>query len=284
MKAAIAFMWLLVEVIAFPRYDHDWENITILEEDQLLGFENRIVGGEHATPNQFPYQVGLRLLKVRDLDVYRSWCGGSLISDKVVLTAAHCLDNAASVLLYLGAHDRTKSSELKREMIQVKKESFIIHEKYDRDVIENDIGLILLPQQLELNQYINTVKLPKASQTDLVGRMAVASGWGKTADSEPGSSVLKFVNRKILDNSDCQQFFGLILKTQLCMEGRNRKATCQGDSGGPLAIEDSDGSKVIVGLTSFGGYSCEKGIPVVFTRVSSFLDWINKHTGIPVEA
>nr|AYV99590.1 venom polypeptide [Dolopus genitalis] len=283
MKVSLVFSVCLAGAIALPRNDINKKNVKLFEKEEFLRLERRIVGGEIATPKQFPYQVGIRTNKIKGIYVWTSWCGGALISDQFVLTAAHCLDNTVSAVLYLGSHNRNASFEMTREMFQVKKENFIMHEKYDPIIIEPDIGLIRLPKKVELNEYINIVKLPKAGQLHLVGRVAVASGWGKTGDKEPTSDVLRFVYRKILDNNVCKKFFGLILKTQLCVEGSDRKTTCQGDSGGPLIIEESDGSKVVVGLTSFGRPTCEQGFPVVFTRVNVLLKWINKHTGISIK-
>lgn len=82
-----------------------------------------------------------------------------------------------------------------------------------------------------------------------------------------------------------QRFQNLIQPSNICTNGANRKSTCNGDSGGPLVIKEQDGTKTVIGLTSFGSsFGCEKGWPAVFTRVSSYLDWISQRTGVKIRA
>ncbi|KAH8376258.1 hypothetical protein KR200_003029, partial [Drosophila serrata] len=235
--------------------------------------EGRITHGENARTDQFPYQVGLSL-KVGSSS---AWCGGSLIGNEWVLTAAHCTDGVDSLEVYLGSTVRS-SPKVKHH---VDKKDIIIHAEWNSRTLRNDISLVRIPR-VEFSSAIDRVELPKheSHYSSYDGDDVIASGWGRTSDDSGAVAAhLQFAHMKVISNSECKRtYYTTIRDSNICVSTSAAVSTCNGDSGGPLVLSSS---KVQVGLTSFGSASgCEKELPAVFTRVTSYLDWIKEHTGI----
>lgn len=245
-----------------------------------LPLEGRITNGELAKAGQFPYQVGLSLV----FGDKSAWCGGTLISDRWILTAAHCTDGADGVTAYLGAIDIKNNYEKGQNRIYTSKSNIIVHAEWDPSTLSNDISLIKLPVVIEFNDRIQPAKLPKKNgeYSTYVGDMVWASGWGRDSDAATGvTPLLRYIEVPIMKQSTCNTyFFGSVTDKMICISGKDGKSTCNGDSGGPLVYKE-DGINYVIGATSFGiGLGCEKGWPAVFTRVTSYLDWIEEKSGV----
>ncbi|XP_061395936.1 brachyurin-like [Musca vetustissima] len=246
----------------------------------LEELEGRITNGELAKPGQFPYQVGLSLNFAQG----NAWCGGTLISDRWILTAAHCTDGAQGVTVYLGAIDIKDDNEKGQQRIYTSKSNIVIHENWDPNTLSNDISLIKLPVVVEFNERIQPAALPKmdGKYSTYEGDMVWASGWGKDSDAATSvSPLLRYIEVPVLKQSTCKTYYlGMVTEKMICISGKDGKSTCNGDSGGPLVYKH-DGVNTVIGATSFGiALGCEKGWPGVFTRVTSYLDWIEEKSGV----
>nr|XP_023026954.1 chymotrypsin-like [Leptinotarsa decemlineata] len=226
-----------------------------------------ITNGDVAEPNSFPYVVAILTI----IDDRIVTCGGSLISDSLVLTAARCVYGATDADISIGAHDL---KNLEENHIQMTSKSFIIHEGYQNGSMHHDIAVIELESAVTLSDRIATVKLPQYSDisTNFNGRQGVVAGWGKTSDTDNSTSnVLHYAKLTIIPNTVCtiSHAFQISLE-QICTSGVARKNICLGDSGSPLVVDG-----IQIGIASFGSdFGCEVGLPGVYTRVTSYLNWL----------
>ncbi|KAK7071888.1 hypothetical protein SK128_021709 [Halocaridina rubra] len=242
-----------------------WKSPKPLLEPNGPPRNSRIVGGTEAVPHAWPHQVALFIDNLY-------FCGGSLISDEWVMTAAHCTDGAGFVDVVMGAHNIQVAEP---EQVTVTSTDFFVHENWDSFNLQNDISLIRLPSPVQFNENITSISL--ASTDPPPGTIVTPTGWGRPSDSTGSiSDVLRQVDVPILDIPACQDYYNIVTGNMICIDSTGGKGTCNGDSGGPLF-----NGGVTVGITSFGSSTgCETGYPDGFTRVSSYLDWIFIKTGI----
>jgi secreted trypsin-like serine protease len=253
------------------------------KQDENCGLEgktsSRIVGGQEAAPNQFPWLVALYA---------NAWfCSASLLNEEWVLTAAHCVDGATSWEVYAGTHDLSLGSEPHRVVVATD-ESYL-HPDWNPSTIANDIALIKLPERIEFtDEFIRPSCLPAYSDagSSLVNDVVTATGWGKLSDdSFTKSDRLNFVkDLPVIANDNCNEYYGIITDGHICIDSTGGHGVCNGDSGGPLNYEKTTGKYTTVGVASFvSGFGCESGLPHGFTRVTEYLDWIETVTGIAIE-
>jgi len=238
----------------------------------------RIVGGEEAVPHSYPWMAALF--------VDGKWfCGGTLISDEWVLTAAHCAKDASEMTVMLGAHNVREASEEGR--LELVTRDFFTHPKYSSFNIHNDLALVHLPEKVTFTDTIRPVCLPAHSEAgDAMAHLAaVASGWGKPSDDATSiSPVLREVDTETITNLMCAlEFPTSVNKNVICISGKHGKSTCNGDSGGPLHVVEGGVYKQI-GITSFGSaLGCELGFHAAFTRPASYLEWIETETNVIID-
>lgn len=172
----------------------------------------RIVGGQEATPNQFPYQVGLRLSIPGNVNT--GLCGGSLVSATRVVTAAHCVDVISSVVTVFGAHflNIDEGTQVRQT---VPLGGWVWHENYNPQTLVNDVALINLPASVTFNSVIQPVVLPEGDDltNDFAGNAAVASGWGRFSSAQLASEFLRFVNVEVISNTACRIRFPTIIQS-----------------------------------------------------------------------
>ncbi|XP_018587676.2 trypsin-1 [Scleropages formosus] len=223
----------------------------------LEGDDDKIVGGYECRKNSVPYQVSL--------NVGYHFCGGSLISNQWVLSAAHCYQSRIQV--HLGEHN-IAINEGTEQFISSSK--VIRNPSYSSSTLNNDIMLIKLSQPATLNSYVRTVPLPTSCAS--AGTMCLISGWGNTLSSGTNyPDTLRCLDAPILSDTSCRNSYpGQITSNMFCagyLEGG--KDSCQGDSGGPVVCNGQ-----LQGIVSWG-YGCAmKNKPGVYTKVCNYKTWI----------
>jgi len=244
----------------------------------------RIVGGHEAEEHEWPWQVALF--------IDDAWfCGGSLISENYVLTAAHCVDGASYFDIMAGAHNVRAASEPHR--VEITSYNGWTHPQWDDSTLANDLALIELPSPIDFNDYISPSCMPEKGDTADENELVTVTGWGKPSDSAGGiSPVLRMVSDlPCISNAECNSFYGIVGDGIVCIDTTGGKGSCNGDSGGPLVMKagmrwksgmTTPGQKWNqVGIVSFGSSAgCEVGYPAGFTRVEYYLDWIKSETGM----
>lgn len=251
------------------------------------GNQGRIVNGYVSAPGQFPHQALLIIYKNGGGSVL---CGGSLLNNQWILTAAHCAINSKEFQVHLGALNIKNLSEPGRKLFKTK--NYIVHENYNSYTAQNDIALVKLSERIEFTKTIQPVNLPNINSFDndddnnvdnYVGRNVIASGWGlEHTYNLNAAEKLHWAPLQIISNDECTRQYGslVIHSTTICAEGNKQESVCNGDSGGPLILQDDN---TLIGVTSFGSIDgCDLGIPQGFSRITSYLKWISEHTGINI--
>ncbi|XP_019894616.2 brachyurin [Musca domestica] len=241
-----------------------------------------IANGVAADMDKFPYLVGLLLF-----DSPRIFqCGGSLISTKFILTAGHCLLRASEGRVYVGSYVYANAASAEA-VYNVTRSNFIINERYDgRHGFLDDIALIKLKDPVALSPRVKVIPLARNffSEEFLQNELVTAAGWGRTSDNSTSfNTKLYYVVTPVLSYDKCMCYYlpGLVNRRKhLCADGTGGRGGCDGDSGGPLVYKFR-GMDYLVGVTSFGSAGgCEIGHPTVYTKVTNYLAWIYKKTGI----
>ncbi|EDW82234.2 uncharacterized protein Dwil_GK25688, partial [Drosophila willistoni] len=242
------------------------------EEDKL--FVATAVGGKPTAFREFPYMSALGWRSNFDESIYYR-CGGTLIAPNFVLTAAHCIDFGGEepAQVRLGGDNLTMSQG---EDYKIKR--VITHPDYDASTGYNDIALL----ELDMTSVVKPHNLKPAclwGKPDLLTTELTAIGYGQTRFAGLASAQLLKVYLQFVHNQQCQLFYppdvlqNGVIDSQICAGDSTRQQdTCQGDSGGPLLMRENQ-LMYVVGITSLG-QGCASGPPSIYSRVSSYLDWI----------
>jgi len=235
----------------------------------------RIVGGEVAEDGEFPWQVSLRSVGTLGATHF---CGGSILSENWVVTAAHCCAGQIPATMHVVAGGiKLNSPEGEEERVNVNK--IIGHPDYNNRDLTNDICLLKLATPLEWTDFVQPIALPAPLLETEAGTDCIVTGWGTL--TEGGISlpnVLHKVTVPVVSDEECNQSYSAsgisVVDSMICAglpEGG--KDSCQGDSGGPF-IHAED--KTLLGIVSWGIGCGRKGYPGVYTQVSYYIDWIEE--------
>ncbi|XP_050999124.1 granzyme E-like isoform X2 [Acomys russatus] len=227
-----------------------------------------IIGGHEVTPHSRPYMAFVRSLKE---DGNRSRCGGFLVQDNFVLTAAHCW--GSSMRVTLGAHN-IKAHEQSQQIIRVAKA--IPHPKYNSENKINDIMLLKLERKAKRSKAVKLLKFPRANARVRPGKKCHVPGWGVTSfNATKASDLLQEAELNIQVDYQCQKhFLHYSETTQICVgDPRKVQLAFKGDSGGPLVC-DNRAYGVCARVNK------DTTLDVV-TKISSFLPWIRRNMKLP---
>lgn len=257
-----------------------------------VDFADRIYGGTVTKPKNYPWTALLVFsYGIFYHDLY--WCGGSLISDRYVLTAAHCVSdlNEEYTLdkIRLGEWDLASDKDCDDQeicndpVVDVEVDKIVMHDDYEKGTFFNDIALIKLKQAVNFTEFVTPLCLPIADavkEQDTDNMSFIAVGWGNTEHNNKtikyGSRYKLHVQLSGVNNTYCGEVYDNMVPSKLCAGAEAGKDTCQGDSGGSL-VANVDGYSYAYGVVSYGKGCGQGGVPGVYTRVTSFLDWIDEH-------
>nr|BBG28441.1 secreted serine protease Snake [Gryllus bimaculatus] len=244
-----------------------------------------IVGGENAELGEFPHMAAIGFAERGGV----AWhCGGSLISDEFVLTAAHCTSTSHGppVRVRLGELN-LKSDADGASPVDIAVAEVIRHPEYRPPSKYHDIALLRLAQRARFGKNLRPACLYTRPDFPPAINKTIATGWGRIDYAESPSDTLLKVALDIIDNNLCNELWRSASGTRPLADGiaptmlcagvlKGGKDTCQGDSGGPIQITGPENKCVyhVVGVTSFGKGCALKNSPGVYTRVSSYVPWI----------
>ncbi|XP_058060802.1 uncharacterized protein LOC131211351 [Anopheles bellator] len=230
----------------------------------------RIIGGKTSRRGQWPWQVAI-LNRFKE-----AFCGGTLVSSRWILTAAHCVRKR--LFVRLGEHNLQQSDGSE---IEFRVELSIKHPRYDKKTVDNDVALLKLPREVERSAFIGYACLPERYQALPTGHTCTIIGWGKKRhNDDAGTDVLHEAEVPVVPNERCRAVYHdyTITKNMFCAgHKRGRIDTCAGDSGGPLLCRDAakqNSPWTIYGITSFGDGCGKQNKFGIYTKVPNYVDWI----------
>ncbi|OCT80993.1 coagulation factor VII-like [Xenopus laevis] len=258
-------------------WEENYEQASV-EPDYYTSDGNvRIVGGMRCELGQCPWQVLIRNSRGS------GFCGGSLISSRWVLSAAHCFESQTAHHVTIGDYDtyRRDMDEQKIAVLQVFPHPHFLAEFYD-----HDIALLFLRSPAFFGEYSRPICLPSPGLGNMLtqeGQTGQVSGWGATRQFGPYTRFLLKVRLPIVSQDTCMASTENILTGNMFCAGYKEgvKDACSGDSGGPFAVLFHD-TWFLVGVVSWGDGCAEKGKYGVYTRVGNYIAWI-KETIMEIE-
>lgn len=244
----------------------------------------RVVGGETEPFGSSPWMVSIQ--QKNSKGTFDHICGGSIIHESWIVTAAHCFNTSiiltSNYKAYVGVRSILHMSEdtvQKHNLSQITR-----HEDYDDKTFANDIALLKTASPIKIKEskgYVNAICLPTGF-TDPTGD-AIVTGWGHTSSGGKMINLLQWATVPMVKWQTCKNIYGdkksefekvLITPAMICAGGQG-KDTCQGDSGGPL-IQVTNGVATLIGTVANGAECAYKHYPGVYMKVSAFTNWMGR--------
>lgn len=224
-------------------------------------------------PSEWPYMVAV----LAGTDLYwDQYCGGTLISPTLVITAAHCVDFDVPTHVLVG---QKKLEGTGGQLIAVSQR--VAHPLFDYDTLYADVAILKLATPASVGA---PIELSNGLTDPPTGASVDIAGWGNTCTNDycyPYDLYETSVN--VASNSSCLAVYEYgIFPSNLCASyfaGFNSRDTCQGDSGGPLVYNHPTEGPLLAGITSWGAGCAQSPYPGVYTRVSSWAGWASSFAG-----
>jgi len=242
----------------------------------------KIVGGVTTEEHEYPWQVGLLSSKYSA----GPFCGGSIVSSKEILTAAHCTAGrtTSNTWVLAGGHrlGTTSTKEQRLKVCAIKDHPNYKPESYH----DNDFSILELCEEIDFREEVSPVCLPTISGTGsgYEGVNAVVSGWGALSQSGGSPNQLMEVIVKTMSNRQCTgsstDYTSQHISSNMLCASNPGKDSCKGDSGGPLVTNEgptSGTSYYLIGVVSWGFGCAQPTAPGVYARVTKQLSWINRN-------
>lgn len=275
-----------VDRIFWGDYDYDNETAADYDVNDICQCGStslqKVIGGVDATPNEFPWMVFLKIEGIMG----KFACGGSLLTDRHILTAAHCAVPGllGRITANIGDHDISKSNETESQQRQVSQ--IRVHPRYSLGALfNNDFAVLTLAKPVVFNDHIKPICLPSSTR-QYDNEDVHLAGWGRTIPGGSGADVLQKANLKVVSRQQCRAAYrnvaaARITPYMICAGTPDgSQDACQGDSGGPL-MHKMSGQSYQIGVVSFSAGCAREGVPAVYARVDRVLPWIRReiHSG-----
>ncbi|KAM4904633.1 suppressor of tumorigenicity 14 protein-like [Sylvia borin] len=237
--------------------------------------KNRIVGGEDARPEKWPWQASLQL------GARGHVCGASVISSRWLVSAAHCFLDSGSVRYsvpmgwraYMGSHTiNEKSNRVAVRSIT----RILVHPQYDQSTSDYDIALLEMETPVLFDELVQPICLPSTSRVFLYGTVCYVTGWGAIKENSHLAKTLQEARVRMINQSVCNKLYDDLITSRMLCAGNLSGGVdaCQGDSGGPLACTGKDSRWYLAGIVSWGEGCARRNRPGVYTKVTALRDWI----------
>ena len=220
----------------------------------------KIVGGSSIDIKFAKYQITIQK--------YGYWhaCGGSIISPRCIVTAAHCVPSGDPTDLSVRAGS-AKSGE-GGQLVKIMK--IVLHPNYEKKTYRYDIALLILRADLTFSSIVGAIPLCASPAPE--NSIATLSGWGTSAEGGEVSPILKQTQVRVISIKDCSTALGFNVAKEMICAYAPGKDSCQGDSGGPMVVNNC-----LAGVVSWG-YGCARvGSPGIYSNIGVLRDWVVKN-------
>ncbi|XP_073758436.1 coagulation factor XI isoform X4 [Callorhinus ursinus] len=236
----------------------------------------RIVGGTASVPGEWPWQITLHITS----PTQRHLCGGSIIGNQWILTAAHCFDEVESPKILRVYSGILNQSEIKKNTSFFGVQEIIIHDQYEVAESGYDIALLKLETAINYTDAQRPICLPSKGDRNVIYTDCWVTGWGYQKLRGKIQNTLQKANIPLVTTEECQiRYRRHKISSKMICAGYKEggKDACKGDSGGPLSCKHNEVWH-LVGITSWGEGCGQRERPGVYTNVVKYVDWILEKT------